>query len=155
MSYIRNNLMTGEQIIYQAKVHWFVFIPSLIWLSLGIVFFNLGAMQDGWLTLAGFVLILTALISFVRALIVKLSTELAVTSKRVMVKTGYFSIQTIELNHSKVESFNVLQSFIGSLFNFGTVIVSGTGGGKTPIPNIDAPLDFRYAAVQAIDASQP
>jgi hypothetical protein len=61
---------------------------------------------------------------------------------------------TVELNHGKVESFNVDQSIFGRIFDFGTVVVNGTGGGKTPIPNIDAPLDFRRRAMETIDRSQ-
>jgi hypothetical protein len=60
----------------------------------------------------------------------------------------------MELNHSKVESFHVDQSILGRIFGFGTLVVNGTGGGKTPVPNIDSPLEFRREAMQTIDASQ-
>lgn len=90
----------------------------------------------------------------IKAWVQKFTTELAVTSKRVVAKTGLIRRNTIELNHSKVESFNVDQSILGRIFGFGTIIINGTGGGKTPIPNIDSPLEFRREAMQAIDTSQ-
>ena len=68
---------------------------------------------------------------------------------------GFIRRNTIELNHSKVESINVHQGIFGRIFDFGTLVINGTGGGKTPIPSIDSPLDFRKNAMQAIDARQP
>jgi hypothetical protein len=34
------------------------------------------------------------------------------------------------------------------------MVINGTGGGKTPIHNIEAPLEFRRQAMEAIDAGQ-
>jgi hypothetical protein len=56
--------------------------------------------------------------------------------------------------HSKVESFHVDQGIIGRIFNFGTVVINGTGGAKTPIPKISAPLIFRRQALMAIESGQ-
>jgi len=56
--------------------------------------------------------------------------------------------------YSKVESINVEQGIFGRIFDFGTLVINGTGGGKTPIPSIDSPLEFRKNAMQAIDAMQ-
>ncbi len=90
----------------------------------------------------------------VESVIHKLTAELAITSKRAIAKIGFIRRHTVELNHSKVESFNVDQSLLGRMLGYGTVVINGTGGGKTSISNIDAPLDFRREAMQTIDASQ-
>jgi len=142
MSYINNNLIDNEEVIYEAKIHWFIFVPS-------VVFFLLGIISDGVLGI-----FLIAIILFIKAIIVKTTTELAITSNRVVAKTGLISRSTIELNHSKVESLNIDQSIFGRLFGFGTLIINGTGGGKTPIPNIDRPLAFRKNAMLAINENQ-
>ena len=57
----------------------------------------------------------------------------------------------MELNHSKVESLVIDQGIIQRMLNVGTIVVQGTGGGKTPIPNIDEPLIFRTNAMEMID----
>ncbi len=36
MSYIEDNLMTGERVIYQATVHWIVFVHPILVLLVGI-----------------------------------------------------------------------------------------------------------------------
>ena len=92
--------------------------------------------------------------SLIQAFITKVSTELAITTKRVIAKVGFIRRSTIELNHSKVESITVDQSILGRILDFGTLVINGTGGGKTPIPTVDSPLEFRRNAMQAIDAKQ-
>jgi len=153
MGYVSGNLMPGEQIVYQAKIHWFIFVPGALLFVLGVALSSLKISHAIGPIIGGIVL-LVALYWLLKALVAKMATELAVTSKRVIAKTGLIVRHTVELNHSKVESFNVDQSILGRVFDFGTVVVNGTGGGKTPIPNIDSPLDFRRRAMETIDQSQ-
>jgi uncharacterized membrane protein YdbT with pleckstrin-like domain len=153
MSYVENNLMVGEKVVYGAKIHWFIFVPGVALIVLGIYLFTIGR-ESGIGPILGTVAVVLALISLIKALIFKISTELAITTKRVIAKVGIISRHTVELNHSKVESFNVEQSIPGRIFGFGTLVVNGTGGGKTPIPNIDSPLVFRRRAMETIDANQ-
>lgn len=82
------------------------------------------------------------------------SFELAVTSKRVIVKHGFISRQTVEMNLSKVESIQVEQGALGRMFNFGTLIVSGTGTSHAPMVGIADPMGFRRAFIEAQDASR-
>jgi len=103
------------------------------------------------IALLGVLLIIGGLIDLFKALIFKISTELVVTTKRVIAKFGFIKRTTMELNHSKVESLSVDQDIIQRILNAGTITVHGTGGGKTPIPNIDEPLVFRTNAVATID----
>ena len=106
------------------------------------------AKEIAWL---GALLIIGGLIDLFKAFIFKISTELVVTTKRVIAKFGFIKRTTMELNHSKVESLSVDQSIIQRILNAGTISVHGTGGGKTPIPNIDNPLVFRTKAMETID----
>ena len=147
MSYIDKNLMNSEKVIYKAKMHWSIFIPSILLFSIGLLLMIISN------NILGIGFILLAIVAFVRAIIIKKSTELGVTSKRVIAKFGLIKRNTIELNHSKVESYNVDQSVLGRIFDFGTIIINGTGGGRTPIPNIDKPLEFRKYAMETIDNS--
>jgi len=47
------------------------------------------------------------------------------------------------MNMDKVESVDVDQSFWGRIFNYGTIVVHGTGGSLEPLPRIDRPIEFR------------
>ena len=79
------------------------------------------------------------------------STELAVTTKRVIVKHGFISRQTVELNLNKVESIQVDQGALGRIFNFGTLVFAGTGTSHAPLTGIAAPMAFRKAFIEAQD----
>lgn len=151
MGYVDSNLMNDEKVVYKANIHWFIFVPGVVFFVVGIVLFGSGEESGG--PVFGLLAILLALFLLIKAFITKVTTELAITSKRVIAKVGLIRRNTVELNHSKVESFNIDQSIFGRIFGFGTLIVNGTGGGKTPIPSIDNPLEFRRNAMESIDAS--
>lgn len=151
MSYVDSNLMSGEDVLYKGKIHWFVFIPGTIMLLISLRLLGLPENTIG--PLLGVILLIFSIVSLLKAIIAKATTELAVTSKRVIAKVGFIRRNSIELNHQKVESFNVDQSILGRIFGFGTLVINGTGGGKTPIANIASPLVFRREAMQVIDAT--
>jgi len=71
------------------------------------------------------------------------TTELAITSKRIISKSGIFKRATMELRLDKIESIKVDQSVMGRILNFGSVTIAGTGGDATPIESIADPLEFQ------------
>jgi uncharacterized membrane protein YdbT with pleckstrin-like domain len=145
--YVEQNLLPNEKIITLGHVHWFSYVPSVALSLLGFNFI-ISTGVFGWLML------IVGLVLIAKVWVHSTSTELAVTNKRVIAKFGFIQRSSIELLHSKVESFHVEQGIFGRIFNFGTVIINGTGGAKTPIPRIAAPLDFRRQALGAIEENQ-
>lgn len=136
MSYVRENLTKGEDIVYEAEIHWSVFVFPVLVLIVGFAawpFFILGALLVVW------------------AFLKKSTTELAVTNKRVVAKFGVVRRNTIEQRLEKVDSIQVRQGIVGRLWGEGSVIVSGSGLSATPIPNIDNPLNFRNKVNDAIE----
>ena len=77
------------------------------------------------------------------------STELAITTKRVIVKVGFIRRSTVEININKVESIQVDQGIVGRLFNFGTLVIAGAGTPQAPVTGISSPMDFRKAFIEA------
>ncbi len=59
------------------------------------------------------------------------STELAVTNKRIITKSGLIQRNTTEMFLEKVESIQVDQGILGRIFDFGSITISGTGGDKS------------------------
>lgn len=82
------------------------------------------------------------------------TTELAITSRRVIVKSGFIRRRTIEININKVESIQVDQEILGRLFNFGTLVISGAGNPQAPITGISSPMEFRRAFIEAQDQAR-
>ncbi|UYZ74497.1 PH domain-containing protein [Moraxella bovis] len=140
--YIEANLTSSEEIVLEASVSWWsqwfpLFLGGLMVLA-GALSRNVG------LIFIGFIPIATAYLRVT-------STELALTTKRVMAKTGVISRDTVELRLEKVEGLYVQQSVFGRIFNYGTIVVSGTGGLKTPIPFISDPIYFRNIFNEFLD----
>jgi len=135
-SYVEGALVGGERLVHQGRLSlWSVWHL----LALGLVLlpaFGLGLVFWG--------------IAYVRLK----STELAVTTKRLIVKHGFIRRSTIEINILKAESLQVDQSLLGRLLNFGTLVISGTGTSHAPITGIAEPLAFRKAFVEAQDAAR-
>lgn len=148
MKYVERVLQPGETIIYLTSVHWFVYLQAAILFVVALAFFVAsGAVADDTASLAceaaaGIVLLLSALAA-VDAFIRRATTELAITDRRVIFKTGLFRRQSTEINRSKVETVGVDQSIVGRLLDYGTVVVRGTGGSLEPIACVGAPLTFR------------
>ncbi|MDO8597339.1 MAG: PH domain-containing protein, partial [Sulfuricaulis sp.] len=80
------------------------------------------------------------------------TTELAVTNKRIISKSGVIQRTTMELSLDKIESIKVDQGIMGRILNFGLITISGTGGDKTPIESIADPLQFQKHFMSAVDA---
>ena len=88
------------------------------------------------------------------AWVIYISTELAITNKRIIAKSGLIERKTMEMFLEKVESIQVDQGILGRILDFGSITFSGTGGDKSPVRNISAPLEFRKAFMAAVDANR-
>jgi uncharacterized OB-fold protein len=140
--YVRKNLVPGETMLYAASIHPLIFLPSAILFICPVV----GVTVFKFYPLICIVLILLGLSSpffAIKSLIVFLTTECVLTDRRVLAKTGLISRESLELLLSKVEGLQVQQSILGRVFNFGTVVISGTGGSTSPFSGIARPLKFR------------
>ena len=134
-SYVQGSLMSGEQVVYEGKLSFWSLLPLIILGFLLLFAWGLG------------------LIFWLLAFIRYQTTELAITNKRVIAKFGFISRRTIELNLNRIEGIQVIQGILGRIFNYGSLVVSGTGSLKEPIPGISNPLAFRQAFSSAHDAA--
>jgi uncharacterized membrane protein YdbT with pleckstrin-like domain len=147
MSYVRRVLQPDETIVHATRMHPIIFLPAVLWLVATLVLLFVGLRLDGdWSIGAKALAAVTAFFTLYKgapALIRWLTTELAVTDRRVIYKAGFISRHTLEMNRSKVESVDVDQTLLGRLLGFGTITVRGTGGSLEPIRLISDPLTFR------------
>ena len=155
MSYVDNNLMSGEQVLYRAKLHWGIFVFPAILLFIGLIIaISAGAgVGGGGGTFLALVILLLFAIPILLALKRYLTTEFAVTSRRVIVKEGFIRRKALDLNHNRVEGLMVNQGVFARMFNAGTIWVMGTGGTKQPAHFIIDPMAFRRNALEVIDAN--
>jgi uncharacterized membrane protein YdbT with pleckstrin-like domain len=142
MSYVDENLIAGEQVIYRTHLHWVVFVlPILVSLLLSLAAFALYS-AESTRSIAWPLFILAAL-PILQAYIIRRCSEFAVTDKRILLKTGILRRHTMETLVTKVENIGVDQSVLGRILNYGTITVTGTGATKETFERIAAPLEFR------------
>jgi uncharacterized membrane protein YdbT with pleckstrin-like domain len=147
MSYLSRVLQPGETVLYETKLHWWIYLPAfgplILSVALAVGYFFAPPQFSLALLIAAGIFVLIALPVLLRAFIARATTELAVTSRRVIHKTGLFRRHTFEMNVSQVESVGVEQSILGRIFGFGELSIYGAGGNPQRIPTISDPLGFR------------
>jgi hypothetical protein len=151
MSNVDSSLMPDEHVIHTAKVHWSVFIPGLVFLTIWLMQVAAVGVRDNPMV---YILFYVSGFFLVRAQLIRMTTKLAVTTRRVIARFGVIRHHSIELNLSKVESFEVVQGIFGRMFGYGTISFNGTGGVRTPIRNIAGAVEFRRNAVGVLHATQ-
>lgn len=149
-------MLDGEEILYQTRRHKIIFTYPVIWLLMSVVLFgvkwffvfrpevNFALMIFSGIFLAA--AIIHALVIWVNYL----CAEFGITNQRVIVKEGFLKRKTVEVFLKSVESVQVDQSLWGRMLNFGTVVVSGTGGVTDPLNMIRNPLDFKKQVQQRL-----
>jgi uncharacterized membrane protein YdbT with pleckstrin-like domain len=152
MSYVAKVLQPGETLVHSTGPHWFVYLHAigfaLLAVAAAILAFividanaNTNAQLAALIALAVFAAL--AAIAWLRGFVQRSTTEVAVTDRRIIFKRGVLRRHTVEMNMDKVESVNVDQSIMGRIFNYGTVLIHGTGGDLEPLRNIAGPIELR------------
>jgi uncharacterized membrane protein YdbT with pleckstrin-like domain len=133
MTYAETVLAPGESVQLRARIHW------LLW-------------ARAWIVLIGLGILIIGILYFVAECVRILNTEVALTDRRLILKTGFLNTHTSELELTSVETVQVDQSIWGRLFGFGRLTVHGTGEAVWISPMIAAPLAFRRALETALAA---
>ena len=155
MSYIDKNLISGEKIVYRTGLHWSVLVGPVI---LAVIIAAGGVVcllqRDTNFLYAGAALLVVAFVIVVAAMVKRSAVEMAVTNRRVIIKTGLASRRSLEIMLAKVESIGVVEPTMGRILGYGTLTIHGTGGTPEPFSRIAHPSEFRREVQQQIDAQR-
>lgn len=151
-SYVEKVLIDGEALRYSGHPSLWAYFGKIVLASSFIVGGVVGTAMTARLFMLGLCFV-GALLLIVVYINYK-SVELAITTKRIIVKFGFIRRDTTEINLSKVESVQVGQSLLGRLLNFGTISVSAGDESMASVPHIHAPLEFRKQFMMATDQRQ-
>ena len=131
--------MAEGEIVYLAKLSWVIFFWPVVFLcvamAIGIEFQQL---KEVSLLFVVFSLVWIA-ITWVNYQF----SSLTIKKKQVILRTGLLVRQTIDIPLTKIETIDIRQSIIGSLFRYGSLIITGTGGTRHMINFLDNPLTCR------------
>jgi len=163
MSYARNLLSRGEEVVYESRQHWFAVIArTWVWIlisivALALVIFLAGGQApiindnvDGILTIAAAVALIAtaAYVAFVfwdwR------NQEWLITTRRVIRAEGVLNKSMSDSSLEKINDARLGQSVFGRIFGFGTLDILTAaeemgGSNVADFPMIADPIDFKRA----------
>jgi len=145
-SYVDSVLADGERIVYRAAIsHWKFFLSYLagsLFLASALGAYIAGSRAGASLAMVAIALVIGLALMF-SAIIRRQTTELVLTDRRIIMKRGLVSRDTVEMNLNKVESLHVNQGLMGRILGYGDVTVVGTGASLEPLRGISSPLELR------------
>ena len=148
MSYVQEVLQPGETVKFRTNVHWSGYLKAILALALGLcvlIWFLRDGSQNMLLLLGAVGFGVAAVGLAAPTFISRFGTEIAVTDRRLISKTGFIQRHTTEISMDKVESVDVDQSMLGRVLGYGDVTVRGTGEGIEPLRNVSSPIELRNA----------
>jgi hypothetical protein len=170
MSYARNLLSRGEEVVFQSRQHWFAVVArTWLWIvlaivALAIVIFLLSGTQpigseeiDGILTIVAIVLLIGSL-GFIGFVIWDWrNQEWLVTTRRVIRAEGVLNKSMADSNLEKINDARLVQSVFGRVFGFGTLDILTAaeemgGANVADFPMIADPIDFKRAMLDQKEA---
>ncbi len=107
-------------------------------------FVAVSALHPG-IKIVALLMFVLGLLKFARMMIIRYSTEIAVTSNRIIYKAGLVARYVGEMSIDRIEGVNVMQSVLGRIAGFGNVMIRGLGVGELILPPIADPIKFRRA----------
>jgi len=148
MSYIEHSLGSNETLHYRAHFPAIYHLAAWGVLAVGLVTAFVFATYDlGWI---GFAAAATGAIAFLVIMLPMLTTEIGVTTQRLIYKRGWVWRATNELQLRAIEQVTLDQSFVGRLLNYGRVSVHGTGVDDIALPTLAEPVVLQRAIQDAI-----
>ncbi|WP_273208897.1 PH domain-containing protein [Marinobacter subterrani] len=160
--YAEKNLDPGEKIVYQTHIHWIVLIKPLLLIATGLIVMsysgpiNWSALKASpvetffsnpfmLLSPAGASVALQGALFLVKRLLLVITTEITVTSRRIIWKTGLIWRHTDEMQRMRIEGSGLAgQSWLGQLLNYGTVRVKGISSHDLVLSHAINPKRLRH-----------
>jgi membrane protein YdbS with pleckstrin-like domain len=152
MAYYTKVLQPDETVKAVGRLHWSMYIRGVIVLliALGVLIGSNWVPDPMWqwyALLASGVIGILGLLLLLAAWVRRRATEIVVTDRRVIFKSGLLTRRTMEMNVSKIETVDVEQGLGGRIWGYGTLLIRGTGSGFEPLVGVGSPLLIRNAIV--------
>jgi membrane protein YdbS with pleckstrin-like domain len=152
MAYYTRVLQPDEQVLIVGRLHWWIYGRGLlpVAIAIGLLAFSFWVVDPDWqrvVRIAAGVIGVFGLLLLLAAWIRRRATEIVVTDRRVIFKRGVVRRHTAEMNISQIETVEVDQGLGGRLWDYGTLLIHGTGSGLEPLAGVGSPIAIRTAIV--------
>lgn len=128
-----------EDIVYFARLHWVIFAGPLLSLFVSIaLYIYLTPFPQLGLFLGAF-----SLLWILMTWVTYYFSSITIKKKQVILRTGIVVRQTVDMPLSKIETIDIRQSIMGSIFRYGALVITGTGGTRHLVNYLQRPLTCR------------
>ena len=135
-----------NDIVYQARLHWIIFAWPVILFAITVAAgINIELLRQSSM-LIGALVLLWGLSTFG----VYRFSSLTIMASQVVLRRGLFTRFTTNIPMDKLESIDIRQSIFGTIFGYGDLVITGTGGTREVITYISKPLTCRRYIEQMI-----
>ncbi|MHB1221607.1 MAG: PH domain-containing protein [Gammaproteobacteria bacterium] len=141
MGYFDQNLVPDERILFRTKKHVIIYLWAVVWTLFSVVAVEYMYSNPILAKLAFLPWILSAFL-WAQAWLMYVTSEFAVTNRRVMMREGFFFKHANELRLNTISQINIDQSLLGQWLNYGTITVNSFGG-RDAYSLIADPLKFQ------------
>jgi len=163
MSYARNLLSRGEEVVYESRQHWFAIVArTWLWIVLAIIALALviflasgtepigNDTVDGVLTVVALVLLIGAVAAIGFVIWDWRNQEWLITTRRVIRAEGVLNKAMSDSSLEKINDARLDQSVFGRIFGYGTLDILTAaeevgGNSVADFPMIADPIDFKKA----------
>ncbi|HVN25225.1 MAG TPA: PH domain-containing protein [Syntrophorhabdales bacterium] len=146
MGSIDNKLTDGERIIYRTGCHWAMLLGPMIVIIIGGLSLRAQGIHAIALMAFGFVWGGFSYASL-RA------SDVALTSTRVLINAGFPLRRTYDIPLNEIVAVDYHQPALGSMLNFGKLIIVDKKHGRATIRFVSSPMDFTTKVRQQILSS--
>jgi uncharacterized membrane protein YdbT with pleckstrin-like domain len=160
MSYIDDNLLPDEKIIFRTKKHYIIFLAPAVFLLIALLFSTdlsfITKINETLYTVArelpvlkniyripALLMLLAALYVGAQQWIMYITSDYAITDKRVIMKDGFFDRRICDTRLSTISHVTVDQTLLGQVLNYGTLTINGFGGTSDSFIQIANPNLFQ------------
>ena len=147
MGYLKENLKSGEQVVFHAKQHPIVFSMSFVMLGTATVGLVINPLITVIAVYGAFAFGIMAYISCERC-------EAAVTNSRVLIRSGFVETEELNIALKNIVTIDISHSFLAPWFNYGTVTVTDNHGREHEFADVFAPEEFKES-IEKMKARQP
>lgn len=148
MGYLDKNLIPGEEIKFRTKKNVVIFLMPMLWTIITVCFY---LNSNPIVVKIGFIPALATVVVWANSFLDYITSEFAVTNKRVFMKEGFFSRHINETQLRTISNVTIDQSLIGRLLNYGTVWINTFGGDNDPFKEIAFPNEFQQQVQIQLD----
>ncbi|GHV51902.1 hypothetical protein AGMMS49579_08240 [Spirochaetia bacterium] len=162
----KKNLQKGEKAIYYPELHWIFLVKPGLCLVIAVALLITREIIASYVGSFGFdigntlyqiafiIIFILALLYMIRKVVEFYLVQYSITNKRLILKKGILTSTLVDMPIEKVESIICVQSLLGAIFNYGTILVSGVGGRLPRYSTVRRPYKVRKVINDIIDKNR-